>query len=525
VLGKEAIVAFLVHKHISHVFHLPGIHSLPLNQSFVKQKVNGVMGRHEAGIAFAAIGYARATGLLGTVIVTPGPGLGNVISPCMEAYADQVPLLVIHIDTKREEIGKGILHELREPERMFTHFTKGTFIVERKESLVPLLEAAHDAALSGRPGPAVISIPYTIFEKDVPFSLKDASRTSPEPDLTGLEEALSGKEKPVIIGGGSLMTEELCAPLEALCKHSAIPFLTTTAGRGLLREDQLETFGCVMRKGVVRDILEASDLVIALGTRLRDVDAKRRGLKIRELVHIDVDNAWTGINYPTRLGIAGNIKTSVLGLCEALKKKRSSWDLKELKEIQTKEETEMLQHAQGFKIISMLRSVIPRQTVCVWDMNLISYWAEYYFPVLEQRTFLEGRGSSTIFYAVPASVGAKLGRPERPCLCVVGDGGGLPTLGELATVKQYSIPIVFLVYNNSSFGILENYMKARYGIEGSMNLTNPDFVQLARAFDIDAKRVENLEDLRNVFVQHVRWDEPFLIEFKYPTFPLPWEIQ
>ena len=98
-LGKEAIVAFLVHKRISHVFYLPGIHSLPLNQSFVKQKVNGVMGRHEAGIAFAAIGYARATGLLGTVVVTPGPGLGNVTSPCMEAYADQVPLLVIHMMT------------------------------------------------------------------------------------------------------------------------------------------------------------------------------------------------------------------------------------------------------------------------------------------------------------------------------------------------------------------------------------------------------------------------------------------
>jgi thiamine pyrophosphate-dependent acetolactate synthase large subunit-like protein len=525
VLGKEAIVAFLAHKHISHVFHLPGIHSLPLNQSFVKQKVNGVMGRHEAGIAFAAIGYARATGLLGTVIVTPGPGLGNVISSCMEAYADQVPLLVIHIDTEREEIGKGILHELREPEQMFTHFTKGTFIVERKESLVPLLEAAHDAALSGRPGPAVISIPYTIFEKEVPFSLKEASYTPPEPDLTGLEEALSGKERPVIIGGGSLMTEGLRAPLEALCKHSAIPFLTTTAGRGILREDQLETFGCVMRKGVVRDILEASDLVIALGTRLRDVDARRRGVKIKELIHIDVDNAWIGRNYPTRLGIAGNIKTSVLGLCEALKKKRSSWHLKELKEIQTKEEAELLQRAQGFKIMSMLRSAIPQETVCVWDMNLISYWAEYYFPVLGQRTFIEGRGSSTIFYAVPASVGAKLGRPERPCLCVVGDGGGLPTLSELATVRQYNIPVVFLVYNNSSFGILENYMKARYGIEGSMNLTNPDFVQLARAFDIPAKRVENLEDLRDVFVQHVRWDEPFLIEFKYPTFPLPWDIQ
>jgi len=107
----------------------------------------------------------------------------------------------------------------------------------------------------------------------------------------------------------------------------------------------------------------------------------------------------------------------------------------------------------------------------------------------------------------------------------VGDGGGLPTLGELATVKQYNIPIVFLVYNNSSFGILESYMKDRYGIEGSMNLTNPDFVQLARAFDISAKRVEDLDGLKHTFLHEIDWDKPFLIEFKHLSFPLPWDIQ
>ena len=98
-------------------------------------------------------------------------------------------------------------------------------------------------------------------------------------------------------------------------------------------------------------------------------------------------------------------------------------------------------------------------------------------------------------------------------------------LGELATVRQYNIPVVFLVYNNNGFGILEHYMKQRHGLEGSMRLTNPDFVQLARAFDIPAKRVESLEDLRDLFLHHIRWDEPFLIEFNYPDFPLPWDIQ
>lgn len=524
-LAKEAIVAFLAHKHVDHVFHLPGIHSLPLNQSLAGRQVNCVMGRHEAGVAFAAIGYARATGRPGIVLVTPGPGLGNVVSACMEALGDQVPLLIMHVDTGREEIGKGILHELREPEQMLTHVTKGTFAVGQRESLIPVLEAAYQSAVSGRPGPVLISVPYALLEREVPYSPSDPAYAPGEPDLTGLDRALAGKQRPVIIGGGSLMTEELRPLLEDLCRESAIPFLTTTAGRGVLSEDRLEAFGCVMRKGVVRQILEASDVVIALGTRLRDVDTRRRGVKIRELIHMDVDDAWFGRNYPTRLAIAGTIRTSVVGLFDVLKGRQSSWRLGELKDLQRREEADLRRRATGFAVVSMLRTVIPRDAVCVWDMNLISYWAEYYFPVLEQRTFLEARGSSTIFYAVPASVGAKLGRPDRPCLCIVGDGGALPTLAELATVKQYTIPVVFLVYNNDGFGILENYMRERYTIEGSMTLTNPDFVRLANAFDIEAKRVESLDDLHQAFLHEVGWDKPFLIEFRYPSIPPPWENQ
>ena len=524
-LGKEAVVSFLVNKQIRHIFHLPGIHSLPLCQSFVKHGVKTVTGRHESAVAFAAIGYAQATGGLGVVVVTPGPGLANIVSACLEAHGNQVPLLVIHIDAERKEIGKGILHELPDPERIFTHFTTGIFVVEQKELLLPTLDGAYDAALSARPGPALVSIPYALLEKEVVSTVTSGRVVSKEPDLTGLEDALSGKERPVIVGGGLLMTEESGLSLETLCRESAIPFLTTSAGKGALSEDRLETFGCIMKKGVVRTILESADVVIAVGTRLRDVETKRRGVKIKELIHFDVDDTWIGRNYPTKLGIAGNLKTSLNGLCRVMKGRRSSWRLQELKALQEKEEINLLRNAPGFRIISLLREVTPDDAVSVWDLNLIFYWAEHYFPVLRQKTFLNGGGSSTLFYAVPASIGAKLGRPDRPCLCVAGDGGALPMLGELAFVRQHNIPVVFLIYNNTSFGVLEHYMKQRYALEGSMNLTNPDFIQLARAFDIPAKRAESLDSLRDVFVRHVRWDEPFLIEFQHPSFPPPWEVQ
>jgi acetolactate synthase-1/2/3 large subunit len=121
----------------------------------------------------------------------------------MEAYGDQVPLLIMHIDTDRKEIGKGVLHELAGPEAMFTRFTKRTSFVERKELLIPELEAAYDACLSGRPGPVVISVPHTILEKEVPFPvIEDTMPVAPSPDLTGLSNALKGKQRPALIGGG-----------------------------------------------------------------------------------------------------------------------------------------------------------------------------------------------------------------------------------------------------------------------------------------------------------------------------------
>jgi len=524
-LGKEAIVSFLIGKGIRHVFHLPGMHSLPLYESLLKSKIATVVGRHESALAFTAIGYAEATGRSGVLVVTPGPGLANTLSACLEAHGSEVPLLIIHIDTDRHKTGSGVLHELQQADRIFTGLVKGTLRVEREESLLPALEAAHSSAMSTRTGPVLLSIPYTLLDRECPPAVRQEQKDAKnKPDLDRLEEVLSGKQRPVIIGGGSLMTEELSLPLASLCRQSAIPFLTTAAGKGVLSENRLEAFGCVIRKGVVKRILDSADVVIAIGTRLRNADVKSRGVKIKELVHIDADNTWIGKNYPTRLAITGDLAASIDGICRIMKHARSAWPLEEMKELQKREEALLLRRSAGYRIIAVLREVIPEDTISVWDPNLIAYWAEYHFPVLRQRTFLQAGGSSTIFYGVPASIGAKLGRPDRPCLCVAGDGGGLPALGELAVAKQNAIPVVFLVYNNESYGILERYMKKRHGVKGSMRLANPDFVQLARSFDIPAEKAESVEDLKELFLHRIGWDRPFLIEFKYPDFPPPWEV-
>ncbi len=325
----------------------------------------------------------------------------------------------------------------------------------------------------------------------------------------------------MIVAGGadSANTRKLAA----LCRESGIPFLSTTSGKGVLCENREYVFGNVIAKGVAREIMRSADVTIALGTRLRDVDAKRRGVKVHALVHADVDGRWIGKNYRTSLAIVGDVGKAIAEIGAAIGRAHFSWNMKALTESYQQEQAALEKTHLGFRIVRLLRNSIPDDTVTLWDLNLIGYWAEYYFPVLEQRTFLTPRGMSPIFYALPAAIGAKLGRAASPVLCVTGDASFVATAPELATIKNRGVPVVILVYNNASFGILENYMRQRYGSGDSMRLFTPDIVSLSRAFDIRAARAETPEELRRILIRDVTWSEPFVVEFRGPIFPPPWE--
>jgi acetolactate synthase-1/2/3 large subunit len=539
-LGKQAIIEFFKENNIRNIFHLPGIHTLPFNQVLGNQNnIKAFIGRHESGVISMADGYARASGNIGVVVVTPGPGLGNIVSGCMEAHSDDIPLLIIHIDTEREKRGRGMLHELKEPENIFRDFTKKTFLIRDAGRITSTLTEAHRTALSGRKGPVLVSIPYVLFEKKV-------SAARPAPQTSGVQEAratgmrkdgmgtsriigefekiLHGKKRVLMIGGKSLMLNGIQQTIGRICLGASIPFLTTTGGKGIVREDSPYSFGNVMKKGVARDMVAAADLVIAVGTRLRDVDAKRRGVKIRELVHIDIDDQWIGKNYPTRLGITGDLGEILGELCRVFEGKRFEWDLPHLKDLMLDEEASLLKRSSAYAVTRLLRETIPEDAMTVCDLNIPSYWAEYYLPVYHQNTFLMPRGISPIFYSLPASIGAKIGRPDRPCLALCGDGGILPAIGELATLKRYGIPVVVFVHNNNSFGILEDAMIDRYNQTGSMALNSPDFVKLAQSFGIRAKRTRTLKGLRDILLRDIRWNEPCLIEFVQPVSPPPWRV-
>lgn len=523
-VGKTAIIEFLHHHNIHDVFYLPGIHTLSLSEALRHENVRVIVPRHESSMVFMADGFARVSGRTGVVIVTPGPGLGNVVTGCMEAHGDDIPLLIIHIDTGRDEIGKGILHELADPECMFRQITKKTFAVQGKDDFAATLECAYLTANSPRKGPVLVSIPYTLLEKEVssPLDQTEKAALSTVDGLPDMEKILAPKERPVIIGGKALMTEEARPLLDKICSTSSIPFFTTTSGKGILNETNPWCFGNVTQKGVVKNIIASADLTIALGTRLRDVDTRRRGVKIRDLLHIDVDEAWLHRNYRASYSTAGEMLFFLHHLEKATLGRTFRWALQELKDAQQKEREHLRREFLGFQLMDVINTSVPSDTVTVWDLNLAAYWAEYYYTVHDQGTFIMPRGTSPIFYALPAALGAKMARPDTPCLAVCGDGSILPAMGEIATLRTYNLPIIILLLNNNSYGILEDAMETSYGLNGLMTLQNPDFVTIASAFGVKGARVTKLEELKTILERVISGDEPFFIEFVAPVFSPPW---
>ncbi len=481
-----------------------------------------------------ADGYARASGKPAAILITPGPGLGNIVAGCMEAYSDDVPLFIIHVDTDRKDIGKGILHELQGPEDIFRRFIKTVCIADRPSTLRESLEDAYKACVTGRTGPVLVSVPFSLLDNEIPEG-KGPGPAKPQPGISeqtssadphtffnDLEHILGSRNRPVMLGGKALMNARAGRLVEDICSRARIPFLTSTGGKGVTSDGNTFSFGNIIARGTARDILESADLVIAAGTRLRDVDAKRRGVRISDLVHIDVDERWINRNYPAMAHFTGDIADALEGLSKIVRDRVFSWDLTGLKKRQESERTSMKKSKGGYALVDLLRNVIPETTTVVCDLNMPSYWAEYYMPVYFQRSFIMPRGISPIFYSLAAAIGAKTARPGLPCLAVCGDGGGLPQMAELATIVQYGIPIVIFVHNNSSYSILEDAMRSRHQIAGSMELVNPDFVRLARAFGVKAKKARTLKALRDIFLNDVRWDEPFLVEFVSSVSSPPW---
>jgi len=453
----------------------------------------------------------------------------------VESYAGSVPVMLIASDIASELIGRGLgaLHEVPNQIDCFRPVTRWAEAVTEAQAIAPALHGAFDLLRTGRPGPIAISIPNDFLAARVEGAPRDGGHGRRPPcHVNEIREAarlLRGAARPLIIAGGGVIAAGAEAELQALARRLDSPVLTTVMGRGAISERDPLWHAVLPNRHASEAVIKAADVVLAVGCRFAHRSTQGLLLNLsfdpsQTLIHMDLDPSVIGALFKPQLPIVGDAKDGLARLGEELGSVRaaSAWDHRWRRELGPAASPRYT--AEIARLIETLRGALPEDAIVVNDQTGINYWMEWRFPVLAPRTFLYPVGSATLGYGVPAAIGAKLARPDRPVICVAGDGGFMYSVNELATAVKYRLPIVFLVMNDDRYGAIKWLQETLFeGRWGEADLTNPDFPALARAFGARGERVAGLEALPAAIGRALGAEGPTVLELRMTIDP-PWEL-
>ena len=522
--GAGAIAATLRAAGVDTVFGLPGVHNLALWPACARAGVRIVGSRHEQGCAYAADGYARATGRTGVALTTTGPGAANTLGAVGEAWASHSPVVVIASDIatslRRPGTYRGVLHETTDQAALFGSVTKARLEVGRVDELGDAVGDALVLARRAPRGPVYLGVPTNLLTATTTATpVENAAAegsTWAHSDLTAgdLEPVLHLLERsarPLIwIGGG---TRDAGAEVDALARVLGAPVIATFQARGVLPASHPLLVGAPPHEPQVTALVEESDFVLVVGSDLDHMNTMGWGLPLpaaRAAINVDGNDAVK--NYEMDAVIEADA-ASVLPALVAKLPVREPWfaDLDALTRQVRDELRADPATAPAVEFLERTSTALPADAVVFADMCIPGYWLSGHHPVEGPRGLHYPMGWGTLGFAFAASIGAAVAvGPQRPVVAVIGDGGMLFALGELATVAQERLALTVVVVDDGGYGML------RYGREddpdNGCDLSPVDFVAVAEGFGISAERVDGLgDDYGQALAKAVSSGEPRLI--------------
>ncbi len=522
--GGEAVVHALEVHDVDTVFGIPGAHNLALYEALLDAGgIRHIVARHEQGAAFMADGYARASGKVGVCLCTSGPAVLNAITSLGTAYCDSSPVLCIASEIPSEMIGKekGFIHECRDQLACLRPVTTWCRLANEVATIPGMLQEGFLKMQEGRPRPAALEIPCDVLDASDNVEISEpATWVRRQPSSESIEKAaqlLSQSRRPVIWAGGGLISSGASAELRELAERLQAPVFTTILGRGAIAGDHPLSAGSAMVHPAAREFVAGCDVMLAVGTRFTEEEAVGWTLRLPDnLIHVDIDPKEMGRNYPPTVAVVGDAR-------ESLRQLNGSLDAMQIKVMEARDgEVARLRQQivddcrqiapQGVELVETLRSALPREAIIVSDLTMAAYWCRRLLDVYEPRTSIYPWGFCTLGFGVSAGIGAKVARPERPVVVISGDGGFLFNCQELATAVQFQLPIVVLLFNNNSYGVLKLQQQVRYGRTLGVDLVNPDFVALAESFGCRGQRVTSLDQLGPAVSQALESDRTWVIE-------------
>jgi thiamine pyrophosphate-dependent acetolactate synthase large subunit-like protein len=533
--GGAWVVEALAAEGVRHVFGIPGVHNLAIYDALDgRPDITHVLARHEQGAAFMADGYARASGAPGIVLVTTGPGATNALTPLVESYAGSMPVVLIMSDIARDLLGRelGSLHEVPDQIDCFRPVTRWAETIVDGREIPTAIAGAFDLLRTGRPGPVALSIPNDLLfaKTDAPLRRERAGRRPPchPNEIADAAKRLTAAARPLIVAGGGVISAGAEPELRAVARRLGAPVITTVMGRGAIAETDPLWIGVLPNKRATEAPLREADVVLGVGCRFAARSTKGLLLNLefaphQALIHLDLDPTVIGKLFKPALGIVGDAKDGLARLSNDLGAgaPRSTWNVERLAKSRADAGPRNTPELRAF--IEALRRAVPPDGIVVNDQTGVNYWMETLFPVLAPRTFLYPVGSATLGYAVPAAIGAQFAHPDRPVVAVVGDGGFMFTVAELATAVKYRLPIAFLVMNDDRYGAIKWLQEKMFGRFSETEHANPDFVALAHAFGARGERLPSVGALPDALATAFRAGGPTVLELRLSVEP-PWDV-
>ena len=532
--GAEIILECLIREGVEVMFGYPGGAILPTYDAMTKYpQLRHVLVRHEQGAAHMADGYARATGRVGVVIATSGPGATNLVTGIATAMMDSSPIVCITGQVPTAAIGSDAFQET-DVTGVTLPVTKHNYLVYDVEDLAYTIKEAFHIARTGRPGPVLVDVPKDVQNAVTEFEYPEGEIILPgyrppaaaeEEQIEAALELIESAERPVILAGHGVIMSGASRELLQFAEMTQTPIALTLLGKGGVPEHHPLSLGMMGMHGTgyANLAIQNADLLLAFGMRFDDRvtgNLKTYAPNARK-IHVDIDSSEIHKNVRADVPIVGDLKTVLGQLVPRMKPiEHKAW-LAQIRDwMEDADERDIVNQDVGNRLLAAhvihdMWKATNGDAVIVTDVGQHQMWEAQYYPHERPHTLLTSGGLGTMGFGMPAAIGAALGLKQPNVWAIVGDGGFQMTINELGTAAQERVPINIAVINNGYLGMVRQWQEFFYEERyNSTPMLNPDFVKLAEAYGIPARRVTTRDEV----IAAVEWansitDGPTLIEF------------
>lgn len=538
--GAEIFVEMLKREGVKVIFGFPGGAVLNIYDELYKADIDHVLVRHEQGAVHAADGYARASGKVGVVLVTSGPGATNTVTGITTAYMDSVPVVVFTGQVPTSLIGNDAFQEA-DIVGITRPCTKHNYLVKDIRDLPGIIKEAFYIARTGRPGPVLVDLPKDVIGAETDFvypekvdirGYKPIVKGHPLQIKKAVEEIFAST-RPVIYAGGGIIHSEASQELKEFAEMLSVPVTLTLMGLGGFPADNPLFLGMVGMHGTFQAnmAIDNSNLIIAVGARFDDrvtgrVEEFAKGAKI---IHVDIDPSSISKNIQVDIPIVGDakqilrdmityIRKRYTGKITSFRKKMRPW-LKQVKEWAEKHPLTYTHSNKKIKpqyVVERIYELTKGRAIITTEVGQNQMWAAQFYRYTKPRTFLTSGGLGTMGYGFPAAIGAQVAKPQAVVIDIAGDGSILMNIQELTTAVQYRLPVKIAILNNRFLGMVRQWQELFYGRRYAMTCLNcqPDFVKLAESFGAVGFRAEKPEEVDGVIKEALRVkDKPVIMDF------------